>query len=110
VPVAGAIEDHATMAAEGAAKAWRAVDAAFELFAIELLVGAQAVDLRDGIKLGVGTAAAHAGIRRAAAPMTEDRLLARDIAAARAILDDGSLLRDVGVAIGHPLGLGIEPG
>jgi len=108
VPVAGAIEDHATMAVEGAAKAWRSVDAAFELFAIELLVGAQAVDLRDGIKLGVGTAAAHAGVRTVAPPMTEDRLLAWDIAAVRGILDDGSLLRDVGVAIDHPLGLRVK--
>ncbi len=109
VPVAGAIEDHATMAVEGAAKAWRAVDAAFELFAIELLVAAQAVDLRDGIELGAGTAAAYAGIRAAAPPMIEDRLLAADIFAVRAILDDGSLLRDVGTAVGHRLGLGIEP-
>lgn len=109
VPVAGAIEDHATMAAEGAAKAWRSVDAAFELFAIELLVAAQAVDLRDRIELGAGTAGAHAGIRRVVPPMSEDRLLAADIAAARGILDDGSLLRDVGAAIGHPLGLQITP-
>jgi histidine ammonia-lyase len=74
-----------------------------------LLVAAQAVDLRDGIALGAGTAAAYAGIRAAAPPMTEDRLLAADIVAVRAILDDGSLLRDVGTAVGHRLGLGIEP-
>jgi histidine ammonia-lyase len=110
VPVAGAIEDHATMAVEGAAKAARAVDAALELFAIELLVSAQAVDLRQEIMLGAGTAAAHARIREVSPSMTEDRLMAREIAAVRSTLDNGSLLRAVATAISRPLGLGIEPG
>ncbi len=109
VPVAGAIEDHATMAVEGAAKGARAVDAAFELFAIELLVAAQAVDLRAGMTLGAGTAAAHARVRDVAPPMAEDRLMSRDIAAVRGTLNDGSLLRAVGEAISRPLGLGIAP-
>ncbi len=98
------------MAVEGAAKAARAVDAALELFAIELLVSAQAVDLRQEIMLGAGTAAAHARIREVSPSMTEDRLMAREIAAVRGTLDDGSLLRAVARAISRPLGLGIEPG
>lgn len=109
VPVAGAIEDHATMAVEGAAKAARAVSAAFELFAIELLVAAQAVDLREGITLGAGTAAAYERIRERAPRMTDDRLLSHDIAAVGSVLRDGSLLRAVGEAMGRPFGLGIEP-
>jgi aromatic amino acid lyase len=107
VPVAGAIEDHATMAVEGAAKADRAVSAAFELFAIELLVAAQAIDLRDGITLGTGTAAAYARTRQLAPPMTEDRLMSDDIAAVATALWDGSLLRAVGDAVQRPFGLGI---
>lgn len=110
VPVAGAIEDHATMAVQRAAKAARAVDAALELFAIELLVSAQAVDLRQEIMLGAGTAAAHARIREVSPSMTEDGLMAREIAAVRSTLDNGSLLRAVASAISRPLGLGIEPG
>jgi histidine ammonia-lyase len=110
VPVAGAIEDHATMAVEGAAKAARAVNSALELFAIELLVAAQAVDLRDDITLGLGTAAAYASIRDRAPHMIEDRMMSRDIARVRSVLDDGSLLRAVGDAISRPLGLGIAPG
>jgi len=109
VPVAGAIEDHATMAVEGAAKAARAVSAAFELYAIELLVAAQAVDLRDGITLGVGTAAAYERVRQLAPPMVEDRLMSRDIAAVATALEDGSLLRAAGDAVQRPFGLGIEP-
>jgi histidine ammonia-lyase len=109
VPVAGAIEDHATMAVEGAAKSARAVDCALELFAIELLVASQAVDLRGDITLGTGTAAAYARIREHAPRMIEDRLMAKDISDVRAILDDGSLLLDVSAAISRPLGLGVSP-
>ncbi len=107
VPVAGAIEDHATMAAEGAAKADRAVTAATELLAIELLVGAQAVDLRDDVILGVGTAAAYQQVRAHAPRMTVDRLMSRDIEVVAGALRDGSLLNAVAQAIGEPLGLAV---
>jgi histidine ammonia-lyase len=108
VPVAGAIEDHATMAAEGAAKAGRAVTSAIELLAIELLVGAQAVDLRRDATLGVGTAAAYGQVRAHAPRMTVDRLMSRDIEAVAGALRDGSLLNAVAEAIGEPLGLAVS--
>jgi histidine ammonia-lyase len=108
VPVAGAIEDHATMAAEGAAKADRAVTSAIELLAIELLVGAQAVDLRHDAALGVGTAAAYGQVRAHAPRMTVDRLMSRDIEAVAGALRDGSLLNAVAEAIGEPLGLAVS--
>ncbi|MCW3005667.1 MAG: phenylalanine ammonia-lyase [Solirubrobacterales bacterium] len=109
LPVAGAIEDHATMAVEGVAETARAVDAALHLFAIELLVAAQAIDLRDGVTLGAGTGAAYARIREQAPRMTDDRLLAQDIAVARGVLDDGTLLTAAGEAIGRPLGATVRP-
>jgi histidine ammonia-lyase len=110
VPVAGSIEDHATMAVEGAAKAWRAVDATLDLIAIELLVASQAVDLRPGIVLGAGTQAAYDLIRSRVPAATEDRLLARDIDAIRALIDDGSVQRAAGEAIGRRLGGAVQPG
>jgi histidine ammonia-lyase len=57
IPVAGSIEDHATMAVQGVAKADRCIDAALDLFAIELIVAAQGWDLRDAARLGTGTQA-----------------------------------------------------
>jgi histidine ammonia-lyase len=108
VPVAGAIEDHATMAVEGAAKADRAVTAARELLAIELLVGSQAVDLRQDVVLGTGTAAAYEQVRAHAPRITVDRLMSRDIDAVAGALADGSLLGAVADAIGEPLGLSIR--
>jgi histidine ammonia-lyase len=104
MPVAGSIEDHATMAVEGVAKAARAIDAALDLLAIELIVAAQAVDLREDATLGVGTRAAYELVRDRVPPMREDRLLARDIASVRSLLDDGSMLRATGDALGRKLG------
>jgi histidine ammonia-lyase len=109
MPVAGAIEDHATMAVEGVAKSARAVDAATGLFAIELLVAAQAIDLRDAPTLGVGTQAAYDAVRAVAPPMTEDRLMAGDIAAVRELLEHGALVDAVAQAMGTPVGASVRP-
>ena len=109
MPVAGSIEDHATMAVEGVAKAARAIDASMSLLAIELIVASQAIDLREGATLGKGTGAVHELIRAHVPPALEDRLLANDITAVRALLDDGSVLRAAGDAIGRKLG-GVTPG
>jgi hypothetical protein len=48
IPVAGSIEDHATMAVQGVAKADRCVDAALDLFAIELIVAAGTCGTQPG--------------------------------------------------------------
>ena len=109
MPVAGSIEDHATMAVEGVAKAARGLDAAMTLLAIELIVAAQAIDLRAGNTLGAGTAAVHELLRAHVPTMREDRLVSRDIAAVRALLDDGSVLKAAGDAIDRTLG-GVTPG
>jgi histidine ammonia-lyase len=109
MPVAGAIEDHATMAVEGVAKSARAVDAATGLFAIELLVAAQAIDLRDAPTLGVGTQAAYDAVRVVAPPMTEDRLMAADIAAVRELLEHGALVDAVAQALGTSVGAAVRP-
>ncbi len=109
VPVAGSIEDHATMAVEGVAKADRAVDAALHLLAIELIVACQAVDLRSEVTLGAGTGAVHELIRSRVPAVFEDRLLAEQIATVRSLLDDGSVLRAAGEAVGRKLG-SVTPG
>jgi histidine ammonia-lyase len=110
VPVAGSIEDHATMAVEGVAKAGRSVDAALDIFAIEMLVAAQAIDLREGITLGVGTQAAYGQLRQRVALMETDRLVAHDIAQVRGLLDCGAVLNAASEAISIPLGASVRPG
>jgi histidine ammonia-lyase len=103
LPVAGSIEDHATMAVEGVAQAARSLEAATGLFAIELLVAAQAIDLRKKPKLGAGTRAAYDAIRARVPLMAEDRLVAKDIGTVHELLASGELLRAVSEATGIPL-------
>jgi histidine ammonia-lyase len=109
MPVAGSIEDHATMAVEGVSKAARAIDASLTLLAIELIVASVGIDLRESCVCGAGTKAVHELIRDHVPPLSEDRFVATDIAKVRALLDDGSVLAAAGDAIGRKLG-GLTPG
>jgi histidine ammonia-lyase len=103
LPVAGSIEDHATMAVEGVAQAARSLEAATSLFAIEMLVAAQAIDLRKKPALGAGTRAAYDAIRERVPVMAEDRLVASDIGSVHELLASGELLRAVSDAAEMPL-------
>jgi histidine ammonia-lyase len=61
--IAGGIEDHLTMAPLGARRLAEMVSLGSRLAAVELVVGSQAVDLREVGPLGRGTATAHARTR-----------------------------------------------
>ena len=98
------------MALQGVAKADRCIDAALDLFAIELLVAAQGWDLREAAALGIGTQAVYDTIRDRVPLMATDRLVASDIATVRAMLDDGSILRAAGEAISMLLGGTVHAG
>jgi histidine ammonia-lyase len=69
-----------------ALKARTVVENARNGLAIELLVAAQALDLRRPLKAGKGVEAAHAELRRHVPHMAEDRELHKDIAAVREAL------------------------
>ena len=78
-----------------ALKARQVVEHLRSVLAIELLVGAQALDLRKGLRAGVGVQAAHEALRAVVPTMVEDRALYLDIAAVSALVDDGRLLAAV---------------
>ena len=61
--IAGGIEDHMTMAPLGARRLAEMVSLGTRLAAVELVVAAQAVDLRGVAPLGRGTFTAHAHTR-----------------------------------------------
>ena len=86
IPSSAGREDHVSMGMTAALKARTAVENALSGIAIELLVAAQALDLRAPLKAGDGAAAAHGVIRRRIPHMDEDRELHRDIAAVRGML------------------------
>src|SRR3954470_18003652 len=88
IPSSAGREDHVSMGMTAALKARTAVENARSGLAIELLVAAQALDLRRPMKAGTGAAAAHAAIRAKVTHMAEDRELHKDIAAVRAMLPE----------------------
>lgn len=71
-----------------------------KLLAIELLVAAQAVDLREGVRLGHGTAAAQAEVRKIVPALDDDRPLGRDVERLDAeLLETGRLPEAVRAAL-----------
>lgn len=66
------------------------------VLAIELLCAAQGLDLRRPLKTTAPLEAVHAAIRARVPAMMIDRPLSPDIAAVRALIDDGSLLAAAG--------------
>ena len=88
IPSSAGREDHVSMGMTAALKARTVVENAASGLAIELLVAAQALDLRLPLKPGVGVQAAHAVIRRRVPHMSEDRELHRDIAVVRELLPE----------------------
>ena len=88
LPVAGGVEDYATMAPATVAKTAAAVDQVRLLVAIELLVAAQACDLR-GAQLGPGVASIHAVVRQAVPRLDEDRASSPDVAVLDGLIRSG---------------------
>ena len=88
IPSSAGREDHVAMGMTAALKARTVVENAKSGLAIELLVAAQALDLRLPLAPGAGVRAAHQVIRGKVPHMSEDRELHRDIAAVRELLPD----------------------
>ncbi len=89
LPVADGVEDVAAMTLPAVEKT-REILARLRLLAgIELMVAAQACDLRSGVRLGSGAAGILAAVRERVAPLAEDRSAAADIAALGALVAEG---------------------
>jgi histidine ammonia-lyase len=92
IPSSAGREDHVSMGMTAALKARQVVGHAVHALAIELLVAAQALDLRLPHKPGKGAFAAHRLIRSKVPHMEKDRELHKDISAVAALIDSGELL------------------
>ncbi len=97
VPTSANQEDHVSMGSIAALHARRVLQHVEQILAIELIVGAQALDLRlaseaaAGARPGNGVAAAHQRIRQRIARLDEDREPGPDLTAALSIVHDGAL-------------------
>ena len=80
VTTSGGKEDHVSMGMTSALKLRSIVDFAENLFAIELLAGAEAIEHRRPLKAGKGVEATFKIVRQSAPALKKDRPLSGDIA------------------------------
>ncbi|HZU82822.1 MAG TPA: aromatic amino acid lyase, partial [Polyangiaceae bacterium] len=93
IPSSAGKEDHVSMGSVSARKLQQIVTNVRNALAIEILTAAAGLDQRAPLAPSRGVAAAHARVRAAVAPLTEDRPLYRDIAAIAAMIEGGDLVR-----------------
>lgn len=110
VTVSGNQEDHVSMSGEAALVAMETLEAARRVVATELLCGVEASRyLDDDLEHGQGTAAAIDALRERVPPLTEDRVIATDMADAADLIASGELQTTVEAAIDGPLDTEIDP-
>lgn len=90
LPAADSVEDYGTMATAIVEKTGTLVAKLRLMTAIELMVAAQACDLRGPIRLGGGTSAVLAAVRSAVPRLDEDRRTGPEIEALAAMVRDGA--------------------
>ncbi|NVZ70208.1 aromatic amino acid lyase [Pseudomonas costantinii] len=91
VPVADRVEDYAGQALAVVDKTRRLTERVLWLVSIELIVAAQAVDLRGALRLGQGVRQVHNFVRSQVAYLDQDRSGSVDVLALSAFITDGRL-------------------
>lgn len=102
IPSSANKEDHVSMGTIAARRFAEIVANAEHVIAIEWLAAAQGIDMRAPLQPGPLTGAIWQGIRQVIPPLTADRILAGDIAAATELLRSGALETEV-AELGVPL-------
>ncbi len=100
IPAAADQEDFVSMGMTTALKTRQILDNAQAVLAIELIAGAQAVDIRKPTKSSKGVQAAYEAVRRHVAFLEEDRPLFDDINRLTAAVKAGEVLDAVEAAVG----------
>jgi len=101
IPTSANKEDHVSMSPIAARKCREALTNAEFVIAVELLCGAQALDLFTNVKPGSGTLAAYECIRRSVPHLEKDRVLSEDIHAMARLMKSGAILKEVETAVGR---------
>jgi histidine ammonia-lyase len=91
IPTSANQEDHVSMATFAARKAGMVAQNAANVIAIELIAAAQGLDFHAPLKSSPPIEAVRAKLRARVPPLTTDRALAPDIAAARVLIAAGDL-------------------
>ena len=101
IPTSANKEDHVPMSATSARKCREIVKNAEYVVAIELLCGAQALDLFTNLKPGAGTLASYRTIREAVSHLENNRVLSHDIQTMVRLMKSGNLLEEVEAVVGE---------
>ena len=101
IPTSAGQEDHVSMGNAAGLQAWQVLANAELAVAIELLAGAQAVELVAPLAPGAGASAARVFVRSLSPRLRDDRPLADDIEAVAAAIRDGSLSAAVEAEVGE---------
>jgi histidine ammonia-lyase len=91
IPSSAGREDHVSMGMAAALKARQVVENVRTCLAIELLVAAQAIDLRAPLRPAAAVAEAHRRLRAVVPRLEADRELHRDVEAVCRLVDEGGL-------------------
>ena len=100
IPTSANKEDHVSMGTISARKCREIVKNSEQVISIELLCGAQAMDLFTNLKPGKGTLVAYKTIRDAVSHLDKDRILSRDIETVVHLMRSGKILEEVEKVIG----------
>jgi len=98
IPSSAGREDHVSMGMTAALKAAQVAEFTRSCLAIEILVAAQALDLRAPLRPGRGVHAAHRLVRAHVSTLDRDREVHRDVAVVAGLIDSGELLEAVRAA------------
>ena len=93
IPTSGNKEDHVSMSMTAALKAWRAIELARQVVAVELLCACQALDLLQPLSTSPPLARMLAHVRTSVPTLEHDRSTSRDIETIAAMIASGDLER-----------------
>jgi histidine ammonia-lyase len=100
IPTSLGQEDHVSMGATAATKAWRVMDNAETVVAIEMMCAAQALDYRAPLAPGIGARIALRTVRDHITHAEQDRLFAEDMQTALALLRSQEIVAAVEREVG----------
>jgi histidine ammonia-lyase len=100
IPTSANKEDHVSMGTISARKCRDIVKNAEDVIAIELLCGAQALDLFTNMKPGEGSLAAYTAIRNVVPHLETDRILHEDIHKVKELMKNGVIIDAVEQRVG----------
>jgi histidine ammonia-lyase len=101
IPTSANKEDHVSMGSISARKCREIVKNTEYVIVIELLCGAQAMDLFTNMKPGEGTLVAYRIIRDAVPHLDKDRILSKDIETMVHLMRSGKILEEVERVVGE---------